>query len=146
MTLAGRHPGAGTALWRRAAHAALCVAAFVPWLLGALGFGCALLLALLADRVWPNATWGNCWTQTGPRWWRHGGYLLIRWADGQQIGGVGGVPHAIWVHTLPDDGIGLLQTKPLRRRSTRILPWYTLYFELDVIDRERPHNSSWSKL
>ncbi len=131
---------------RHALHAIVCLLAAIPWALGVMLFSCALLLTILADRIWPNATWGNCWTQAGPRWWRHGGYLLVRSADGQKVLGIGGIPHAAWVHTLPDSGIGLLQTKPKHRRKSRFLPWYTLYFELDLIKHERPHNSKWGGL
>jgi hypothetical protein len=119
---------------KKAAHAALVVLAFLPWLVGCIGFGLALALVLLADRIWPNAKHGNCWSYVGPRWWRHGGYLLIRWASGMSI------PHAAWVRTL-SDGNELEQTVPLERVTSWALWWRTVYFPFRVTTKEKPQNA-----
>jgi hypothetical protein len=119
----------------KALHAILVVVAFVPWLIGCIGFGAALALVLLADRIWPGATRGNCWSYVGPRWWRRGGYLLIRWAAGWPM-----IPHAAWVRELSADN-ALEQTVPLERVTRWSLWWKTLYFPFRVSSVEQPRNA-----
>lgn len=123
---------------RRAVHALIIILAVIPWFIGLLGFGLALLLVLLADRVWPDATMGNCWSFVGPRWFRHGGYILIRPADNVRVLNIGWIPHAIWVKSL-SDGVELEQTHPDNRTAAKWIPWRTVYFPFKVLHRERPH-------
>lgn len=130
---------------KRIIHAPLVILAAVPWAFGCLLFAVALGLTILADRVWPNATHGNCWSFVGPRWWRYGGYLLIRPADDVRVLGVGIIPHAIWVHGLAEDN-ELKQTVPLERSLSTSVPWRTLYFRFKVIRKERPRNSDRAEL
>lgn len=125
---------------RRIAHAVLVLLAALPWALGLAAFGCSLVLVLLADRIWPNATWGNCWSFAGPRWVRHGGYLVVRPADGVRVLGSGWVPHTLWMKRIGFDN-EIEQTMPLRRSQSRVVPWRTLYFPYRVIRREMPHNA-----
>lgn len=125
---------------RRFLHAVLILLAVVPWAFGCLLFSLALLLTILADRLWPNADHGNCWSFVGPRWAKHGGYLLIRPADGVRVFGKGIIPHVIWLKSLPKEGVVLEQTFPLFRSKSRWLPWRTLYFKYKLLSREREHN------
>jgi hypothetical protein len=129
----------------RALHALLVVLAFFPWALGCISFGLALLFTLAADWLWPDATHGNCWTYVGPRWFKHGGYILIRAADDVRVLGRGFIPHAIWVKRWPMDA-EVEQTLPIKRTGARWLPWRTLYFPFKVRHSERPHNSTWGDL
>jgi hypothetical protein len=132
--------------FRHAIHAAVCIIAFFPWLFGVVSFGCALALTILADKIWPNASWGNCWTYSGPRWHKHGGYVLIRPADGIRIPVIGSIPHAIWVPKLCECTV-TRHTAPINRHSGKWFAWiYTVYFKFRVKDREHPHNSTWSDL
>jgi hypothetical protein len=119
---------------KRILHAAVVILAFVPWVIGCLGFGAAIALALLADRILPNARHGNCWSFALPRWWRNGGYLLVRWANGMPV------PHAAWVRRL-SDGNELEQTAPLHRVTSWALLWKTLYFPFRVTTVEKPQNA-----
>ena len=126
----------------RALHALLVVLAFVPWALGCLGFGLALLLVLAADWLWPNATHGNCWSFVGPLWARYGGYIVVRMADDVTIIGRRFIPHALWLEKWPSD-VAMQQTMPLKRSRN---PLRTLYFQFKVRRSERPHDSTWGDL
>jgi hypothetical protein len=126
----------------RAALHVVLIALGVPfWALAMLGMTGVAVFALLADKVIPHATKGNCWSHTLPLFLRRGGYLLIRPADGQRFLGFFPVPHALWVHTLPRYGIGLEQFAPIRRRMARWIPWYAVYFDGTHRRVERPHNA-----
>lgn len=125
------------AVLRHALHAAICIAAFVPWLVGVLAFGVALLFTLAADRLWPDATWGNCWTFVGPRWFRHGGYVQVRMAPAPRLFGRRIIPHAIWLKTAhPDSDVE--QTAPIIRVMRFRDAWQTLYFRFRV-HRQEPY-------
>lgn len=128
---------------KRPLHALLVVGAFVPWAFGCACFAVALWLTVLADKLWPAADHGNCWSYAGPRWWRWGGYILVRPADDVRVMGRGFIPHAIWVKTMPSDAseLEVEQTRPLHRSKAKWMPWRTLYFPFAVLRKERPHNA-----
>ena len=119
---------------KRILHAAVVILAFVPWVIGCLGFGAAMALVLLADRIWPNATHGNCWSFVGPRWWRHGGYMLVRWSVELPV------PHVAWVRTL-SAGNELEQIEPIDLYSSWLDWWLTPYFAYRVTTVEKPQNA-----
>lgn len=114
----------------RTVHLVLVLLALLPWALGMLAFSAALGLVLVADQVWPGATWGNCWSFAGPRWARDGGYLALRWTPGTRI------LHALWIHRLPVE-TGLLQTEPVRRHKGWRAVLSSPYFPYRGIRRER---------
>ena len=60
---------------RLAAHWLICSAALLFFAVSITAFCAVVLAAVAADRVWPNAGMGNCWTHVLPRWWRRGGYI-----------------------------------------------------------------------
>lgn len=130
---------------RRVLHATLVLLAVVPFAIGLAGFGVALLLVLLADFAWPKATWGNCWSFVGPRWFKHGGYLVVRPADGVRIAGSGWVPHAMWMPEIGTDA-SIVQTFPESRSGAQWLPWRVIYFPYRVVRKERAHNSNWADI
>jgi hypothetical protein len=137
---------------KRILHALLVVLASFPWALGCLGFGAALLFTLAADRLWPGADHGNCWSFVGPKWSRWGGYIVVRWADDvviphwriipRSLRGRRFVPHAMWLEKWPAD-VEMQQTVPLKRSKN---PLKTLYFRYIVRRSERPHDSTWGGL
>lgn len=138
-------PTKAPSLRRRALHATLVLLAVIPWSLGVLLFGVALLLVLLADKVWPNANWGNCWSYCGPKWVKEGGYLVGRPADNVRFLGRFWIPHVFWMPEI-GDGNTVLQTFPVKRSKAKWLPLGTTYFEFIVRRKERPHNSNWADL
>jgi hypothetical protein len=120
-------------------------------LLAAVGFGtwCAAMwlmaattaLAVLGDKVLPNATHGNCWTFALPRWHIHGGYLLVRNADGQRFLGFLPVPHVAWVKHLGNEAL-LEQFDPITRHYSWWMPWFTIYYAGRIKKTERQHDST----
>jgi hypothetical protein len=122
---------------RHALHAVICIAAFFPWLVGVLGFGAALALTVLADKLWPNATWGNCWTYVGPRWFKHGGYVQMRLVKCPKIFGRSFIPHAIWLRESHPEA-KLEQTEPMTRIKRLRDAWQTIYFRF-YIHTSEPH-------
>lgn len=129
---------------KKLVHAALCLLAIAPWMLAMFALWLSALLALLAHRIWPDADRGNCWTYVWPRYWMHGGYVVMRPADGQRVLGLFPVPHVMWLRKW-GSGNDVRQTVPVERRR-KPLPWYTLYFRYRVVETERPHDSQWGGL
>lgn len=98
-----------------------------------------MALVVIADKVWPNATWGNCWSYAGANWYKYGGYLLVRAADTVRLLGIGWIPHAIWVK---DIGNGVLEhTAPIRRGRAKYLSWMIFYFPYEIITEDSDHNA-----
>ena len=130
----------------RPLHFIVCMLAAVPWAIAMTAFSISAVLVLLADRIWPTAHWGNCWTFVGPKWLRDGGYMCIRASDGQKFLGVFPVPHAIWVKHI-EVATDIQQTHPIKRFQNRVLPIYTLYFPYRVLHSEKRHNhTNWGDL
>jgi hypothetical protein len=122
---------------RHALHAAICIAAVVPWLFGVLAFGAALMLTLLADKTMPDAVWGNCWTFVGPRWFKRGGYFMVCMAPSPRLFGRRIIPHAIWVRASHAE-LDVEQTAPVHRVKRFKDAWRTLYFKF-VVKRREPY-------
>jgi len=98
-----------------------------------------IALTILADKVWPNAQYGNCWTYTLPRWKKYGGYLLIRPADEVRFLDTLPVPHVIWVQSFDTAGSVVSQFYPEKRNVSRWMPWFTIYYKGKVLNNERNH-------
>jgi hypothetical protein len=128
----------------RILHALLVLAAVPLWAVAMLLLSIALGLVVLADKVWPDANWGNCWSFAGAKWARHGGYLQVRWADFPQPGSRV-IPHGQWVYRLHPN-TGIQHTEPVRRAHRLRDVWKTLYFELRVLDTDRDQPTSWPDL
>lgn len=122
------------ALWplRLALHAGLVILAALPWAIGCLGYWAAMWLTVWADRVWPDATHGNCWSFVGPKWLKEGGYVVVRWAHPP----MGRIPHSIWMRNIPE-GAEIQQTEPVRRARRWWQAHRTLYFRWRIVDREK---------
>lgn len=124
---------------RRAVHFLLVMLGTIPWSVGYFSFVVAIGIARLCDRVWPNATHGNCWSFTLPRWSRQGGYLILRESAGVRMFKRLIVPHALWARSI--DPLDLEQTIPLRRASPMWIPWQVVYFHFRVSKQERDHHA-----
>ena len=108
------------------------------------GFTClagALVCVLWADKLWPNATWGNCWSYTGPRWWKRGGYIGVRASDGVKMLWGGIIPHALWIRKLFPTPV-IEQSAPVNRKVGNWLLFRGgLYFKFAISNEESPHNA-----
>lgn len=128
-------------LVKRIGHFIFVVGASIPWLVGVIFFWLALLMVIAADKLWPNADMGNCWSFVGPKWAKYGGYMLVRPADGVRAIGFGKVPHVIWVKKLTADVL-LQQSAPLDRYTGKWLLWRKFYFKHNIIDTENSHDAT----
>lgn len=113
----------------------LIALAAIPWAVGVIGFSIALLLVVIADKLIPKATHGNCWSFVGPRWSKHGGYIVVRMADDIRIFGRRVIPHALWLRSWPE-GADVQQTEPVTRKRH---PLHTIYFRFRVKNTESKH-------
>jgi hypothetical protein len=123
---------------RRILHALICIAAALPWLAGMLCFGAAALLAVAADRLWPKATWGNCWTHAFARWAKYGGYIGLRSSDTMRLLKVIPVPHVMWIYKLHKD-CGVEQIESIHHVEVEWFPWMIFYFPYRLISAEEKH-------
>ena len=98
-------------------------------------------IVILADKALPNATSGNCWTYALPKWYRHGGYLLVRNADIVRFLWIFPVPHVAWVKHLGSDVV-VEQFDPVKRKLSKFFPWFTIYYEGKVKLRESNHDAT----
>lgn len=127
---------------RIAAHWLICSAALAFFAVSATAFCAVVLAAVAADRIWPSAGMGNCWTHVLPRWWRRGGYIAIRRADRVSLCKWLPVPHALHIESLPRKGVSLTQFVPTKRNQPRFCPAVVGYYVGEVRTVEAPHNAT----
>jgi hypothetical protein len=127
-------------LLRPILHSALLVLGFLAFSVASSAGVAMVLVARACKSVYPTAETGNCWSHALPNWWKHGGYLALRAADGQKFLGVFPVMHVIWVKVLPRR-TNLEQYVPIKRQTSDILPWYTIVYKGVVRKVEAPHNA-----
>lgn len=127
---------------RIAAHWLICSAALAFFAVSATAFCIVVLAAVAADRIWPNAGMGNCWTHVLPRWWRRGGYIAIRRADRVSLCKWLPVPHALHIESLPRRGVKLSQFVPTKRKQPRVCPAVVGYYAGEVRNVESPHDAA----
>jgi len=127
---------------RAALHFVLCVLAAVPLLLANFALTLALWLYVLADRVLPGATRGNCWSYVAPLVWHHGGHLLMRPAKGVRLLWMGMVQHVAWAPRVHGH---VEQTEPAERYSGRWLLLRWVYFRLIVRGADTAPAEPWRK-
>lgn len=127
---------------RAISHWLICSVALAFGAVAATAFCFVVVAAVAANRVWPNAPVGNCWTHVLPRWWRRGGYIAIRRADRVSLCKWLPVPHALHIETLPHRGVKLTQFVPVRRKQPRIFQAVVGYYVGEVRTVESPHNAT----
>lgn len=130
---------------RRVLHFALASAGVVVWGVGNLFYVLAILCAEAMERVEPNSQFGNCWSFALTRWRKHGGYLMVRAADGlppvrNRFLKVFPVPHAIWVKHL-DRRTEIEMFLPEKRYAAEWFPWRTAYYKGWVRFKDSPHDA-----
>lgn len=87
-------------------HSALVRLGMVPLTLAWACLAAGIACMVAADKLQPNARWGNCWSFAAPRWWatRDRSYLTLRAVRGARlVGGYGIVPHVIYQADLGAD-------------------------------------------
>ena len=126
---------------RKTLHFILNAIGFVFWVILMVALAITTWIAVLGDKVWPNADMGSCWTYSLPRLVKRGGYLLIRPADGQMFFGFLPVLHAAWVKVLGKSELEYFH--PVHRRSSVWMPWHTFYYKGVRRTVEHNHDSVW---
>jgi hypothetical protein len=126
-------------------HTLLCILAAVPLLVANFCLSVAMWLAVLADKVQPGATCGNCWTFALVQVWRHGGYLslrpLIGDKDGVKLARKGRLYHCAWMPRQPDY---IEQTEPHERYTGKALLWRWVRFRFWIRGRDISPPKPWS--
>lgn len=124
-------------MFRKLAVAILVGVGLLFWAIGVVCLGLTTQLTLLGRRVAPDdSTYGNCWTYALPRYHKHGGYLLVRPAQGVRVLGFK-VPHVAWISELPIDGLVMEAFDPLDRKVNKWVPWRVVWYHGQVINYER---------
>ena len=117
-------------------HAVVAFSAVPIWAVAMCCMALFTALSYLAHWLHPGATRQNCWLYTMWRWHKYGGYLAVVPARGNRFLKVFMVPHVIWIKDLKE--AELEQYVPLKRRFSEYMPYYTIYFEGQIISVE-PH-------
>lgn len=121
---------------RRAAHMMLTLIGAVPWLIAYfMGLLC-VGLAWLADKVWPDADAGNCWSYALHRWVIGRGALVLTFVEDARFLQTLPVIHCTWMPEGPGRA-PLEMTQPVERQTTLWLPWWAFYFRYRVVKIER---------
>lgn len=115
----------------------IAVPLFVAWAAVTLVVG----LSVLADKILPNADHGNCWTFSLAKWWREGGYLVVRPVPGVKMFGFGLVPHVFWVKDV--QSCELQMTQPVSRYTGLFLIFRCWYFKYVIRRTENPVYGNW---
>jgi len=121
-------------------HVFLAAVGFGTWCVAMWAMSATTALAVLGDKVLPHATHGNCWTYALPKWFHHGGYLLVRNADKQRFLWIFPVPHVAWIKHVGRDTL-LEQFDPVSRHYSWWMPWFTVYYKGRVKTVEAPHDA-----
>jgi len=70
---------------RKLLHAAILLAAAAPWIIAYFMLALAAGMCWAADRVWPNATRGNCWSFALHRWCKERGVLALSFVEDARL-------------------------------------------------------------
>lgn len=127
---------------RQIAHFITILFAAIIWAIGCVCYALSLLLTIIANILIPNSKYDNCWSYAGPRWFKYGGYLFIRPADGQRFLKWLPVLHVGWVKNIDPNCIEIEQYAPIERKSGKFFPWHVFYYAGEIKKTETPHPSS----
>jgi hypothetical protein len=89
----------------------------------------------LADKAWPDATWGNCFSYSLHRWCQRRGVLALTFVEDARLLWIFPVIHATLTPGVHRRA-AIEMTSPVDRKRTRWLPWWAWYFHFKVIKRE----------
>ena len=121
---------------RQLAHFALVMLGILPWALAYWAGALAMWIAVLGDRVWPEADRGNCFSHALPLWVRGRGALVLTFVEDARFLRWFPVLHAAVLPAFPR-GNAYEMTQPLHRKTTRWFPWFTFYFRFRIIRHDR---------
>ena len=120
---------------RQLAHFALVMLGTVPWLVAYWAGALSMLLTVAADRVWPDADRGNCWSHALPKWRGHRA-LVLTFVDDARFLRWFPVVHCALLPEFPRRS-SYEMTQPVERRKTAWFPWFTFCFRFKIIRHDR---------
>lgn len=118
-------------------HFLLTLCALVLWGSANFLYSICFFMSILGDFLVPNSVYGNCWSFALSRWWKNGGYLLIRESEGNKFMRSLPLPHVIWVKKVKSSGVEIEHFVPEIRKRSNWFPWYAVYFKGKIITRDR---------
>jgi hypothetical protein len=124
----------------RIVHFALTIIGLIIWGLANVLYSICVGLAVVADSLVPNSTVGNCWSFALSRWWKSGGYIAIRRSDNNGFLKFLPLPHIIWIKRMDWNFAEIEHLVPAVRRSSKWFPWYAVYFDGRISNKEAPHD------
>ena len=129
--------------WARVRHVLsflTCLLGVFVWGIGNVFYLLSMLMAELMAKISPEHTHGNCWSYALPRIRKHGGYALVRPADGNnRFMWFFPVWHVLWVKHLPRTA-EVEQFIPLERKTGKWFSVHTWWYRGMVRFKESPHN------
>lgn len=125
----------------RSAHFFIVIIGFLIWSVANVLYSICAGLAKIADIVFPNTEYGNCWSFALSRWWTYGGYLMLRQSDENKFLKYFPLPHIFWVKKINLDRSDLEHFVPKSRKRSQFFPWYAIYFDGEIKRNEAPHDA-----
>lgn len=128
---------------KRFLHALLVIVGNVPLLGAYLCILFAMWIYVLADKLWPDATRGNCWSFALAQAWKRGGHVPIRPVrEAKMAFGLGMALHAAWTPRLHGQ---VEQTEPVERYKGPSLLWRWMYFPFSARGADSKTSPAWSE-
>jgi hypothetical protein len=121
---------------RQVLHAALILLGTLPWLIAYWAAVVAAGLCWLADKAWPEADRGNCWSYALPKWIEGRGVLAMSFVEDARFLGLFPVIHCAVFPEFPRRA-SFEMTQPVERRRTQWFPWWSFYFRFRVVRVQR---------
>ena len=120
---------------RRALHAVIILTGSALWVVAYFLIAACAGMAWAADRVWPGADMGNCFSYTLHRWCSRRGALVLTFVEDARLFRIFPVIHAAWtpgIHRRAE----FEMTTPVDRKRSKWLPWWAFYFRYRVVKRD----------
>lgn len=125
----------------RSAHFTLAIMGLLIWGIGNILYSLCIGLAMVGDWIYPDSTLGNCWAFALARWWKHGGYIVIRKSDKNGFLGFLPLPHILWLRRMNWNNAEVEHLVPVVRKRSKWFPWYAVYFDGRISNTENPHDA-----
>lgn len=120
---------------RSAIHAVLILIGAVPWILAYFLIALCAALVWAADKIKPNATWGNCYSYSLHRWCQQRGALVLTFVEDARLLRIFPVVHATLIPHIHRRS-AFETTVPVERKQTKWFPWWAFYFQYRVVRKD----------
>lgn len=117
--------------------AVLLIIGIPLWVISMCFMYMVMLISALGRKIYPSQTYSNCWVYSLSQYFYNNGYLIIRQSGDVSIFNLISIPHIMWANTLPEN-IKVKQYIPIKRRLSKIFPWFVFWFEGEIQTHETP--------